>query len=254
MDQEMRDFGLDKARRWISFRTKMSHELKKEVVTYTLGRSAFGRGLNPEDLSHIAEVCSLRSVNKNEYLFRQGEPAEGFYLIQSGSIKVHRILQDGREQVINIFGPLESFAEIVLSGVANYPVSAAAVENGQVIFISRSKLGDLLKRVPDLSLRLIASMSMHLKYLVERLEQQKYQQADRRLSAWILQQLNPGSSNRFRLSMKKKVLAAQLDVTSETLSRTLNLFKKNGWLEEQGNDWVILNRFALEKCQEGGEG
>lgn len=224
---------------------------KKDIICYALSHSMFGSELKDSDIQALASVCSLRTVEKNAYLFRQEEPAIGFFIVHSGAIKVHRILPDGREQVINIFNPLESFAEIVLGGTMTYPVSAAAVENSQVVCVESDKLRGLISRIPDISLRIMASMSLHLRFLVSRLEQQKYQQADSRLAGWLFEQLSDSTSESFKLTIKKKILAAQLGITSETLSRTLLQFKKKGWIDESGQELKLLNKAALLQCQQG---
>lgn len=223
------------------------------MICYTLGKSVFGAELKSEDLNELASACSLRTLSKDEYLFHQGEPASCFFIVQSGAVKVHRLMQDGREQVIHIFKPWESFAEVTLSGSSHYPVSAAAVESSQVVCVENDKLRKLVHRIPDLSLRIIASMSMRLKFLVGKLEKQKFQQADGRLADWILDQAKGSADASFELRVKKKNIAAQLGITSETFSRTLNQFKKAGWLEESQKRWVVLEQKALRRCADGDE-
>jgi len=220
------------------------------MICYTLSQSVFGAELKSPDIQELAGVCSLMTLAKDEFLFHQGEKACCFFIVHSGAIKVHRLMSDGREQVIHIFKPWESFAEIALSGSLEYPVGAVAVEPSQVISVDCAKLSALLHRIPDLSLRIIASMSLHLKFLVGKLERQKFQQADGRLAEWILEQSEGGKTIGFELKVKKKNIAAQLGITSETFSRTLNQFKKDGWLIEDGKFWKLGNVSALRKCSE----
>lgn len=218
------------------------------MICYTLSKSVFGAELNPSDIEELASVCSLRSVPKEGFLFHEGDSAKCFFIVHSGAFKVHRSMADGREQVIHIFKTWESFAEIALSGSPLYPVSASAVEDSQVICVDSFKLAALLHRIPDLSLRIIASMSLHLKFLVGKLERQNFQQADGRLASWILEQSAGGSKSRFESNAKKKNIAAQLGITSETFSRTLKQFKESGWVSEENKEWTIINPQALKEC------
>lgn len=223
---------------------------KQDMICYTLSKSVFGSELKSSDLEALASVCSLRTVAKDAYLFHQGDTAKCFFIVHSGSIKVHRVMPDGREQVIHIFRNGESFAEIALSGIPVYPISAAALEESQVICVESARLGSLLIRIPELSLRIIASMSLHLKFLVGKLEKQNFQQADGRLASWILERCDGQEGSSFELKTKKKNIASQLGITSETLSRTLNQFKSSEWISEANKTWTVLKPEALKACSE----
>ena len=223
-------------------------DAKRQMIAYTLSKSVFGSELKPSDIEELSNVCTIRPVEKDEYLFHQGDPAKCFFIVHQGAIKVHRLLSDGREQVIHIFKTRESFAEVSLSGTIHYPVSAVAVESSQVLCVDCDKLAALLHKIPDLSLRIIASMSLRLKFLVGKLEQHNFQSADGRLASWILEQSSAGCEPRIEIRIKKKNIAAQLGITSETLSRTLNQFKKAEWIREEGKQWVLLNVPALRNC------
>jgi CRP/FNR family transcriptional regulator len=217
------------------------------MIHYTLSRSMFGSGLKAPELHSLVEVCRLCPVEKHAYLFRQEDEASHFYLVHSGAIQVHRLLPDGREQVIHVFRPTESFAEVALAGQQRYPVSAVALEPSQVIAVNCAALRCLIHRMPDLSVAMIASMSMHLKFLVGRLEQQKFQSAPERLAHWLMEHPQGGDSALIPVSQKKKNLAAQLGMSSETLSRTLRRFKDAGWLSENNGQWSIGDRDALQR-------
>ena len=109
-----------------------------------------------------AEVCSLKSLEKGEMLFREGDKAEGFYVLQTGAISVFKLTPDGREQIICVFRPPESFAEVTLATVEAYPANGVALESSKVILVQRAGFRDLIRRKPELSLHMLASMSLHL--------------------------------------------------------------------------------------------
>src|SRR5262245_38298928 len=123
-------------------------------------------GLAPEDIASITEMTVVKSLEKQEYLFHENEPARGFYVVQRGAINVHRVNVTGKEQVIHIFRAGESFAEASLAMQTGYPADARAVEPSQVLLIQKDSFLDFLRRRPDLALRMLASMSSHLRVLV----------------------------------------------------------------------------------------
>ncbi len=206
---------------------------RRTALVATLRRSQMFAVLSPEDLQEVAEVCVLKSLEKGEMLFREGDKAEGFYVLQSGSISVFKITPDGREQIICVFRPPESFAEVTLATVEAYPANGVALEPSQVILVQRTGFRDLICRKPELSLHMLASMSLHLKHLVQTLQDYKGRQIEGRLASWLLRHVPDGALH-FDLPVTKKNLAGQLGVTSETLSRTLARFRDEKLIRVEG--------------------
>ncbi len=103
------------------------HELKNAVVINALRGCRLFAGLPPADLQKIAAITTAQSLEKDAYLFHEGDPARGFYIIQKGTVNVHRVNAAGKEQVIHIFHAGESFAEAALATDRGYPADARAV-------------------------------------------------------------------------------------------------------------------------------
>lgn len=154
----------------------------------------------------------------------------------------------GREQIICIFRAPESFAEATLATVESYPANAVALEPSQVIVVNKARFIELIRRRPELSLHMLGSMSLHLKHLVQSLQGIKSRQIEYRLADWLLRQTPPaatGGQGVCELPMTKKVLAGQLGVTSETLSRTFARFRKEGLIVVEGARVQLLNPAGL---------
>ncbi|MBE2213737.1 MAG: Crp/Fnr family transcriptional regulator [Opitutaceae bacterium] len=212
--------------------------IRQAALAGVLRRCQLFEDLPEPDLMAVASACTVRALAKGEYLFREGQPAEGFYVIQTGVVNVHRITPDGREQVICFFRPYESFAEATLVTIDTYPAHAVATEPSQVIVVRRQEFRDLIARRPELALRMLSSMSQHLKHLVQLLQNLKGRQIEARLADWLLEHAPacPAHDQEavLELPVSKKVLAGQLGVTSETLSRTLARFRDEGSIVVDG--------------------
>lgn len=202
--------------------------------------------LPPADIEAIAEGCAVRALTKDETLFREGEKADGFYVVQTGRISIYRLTSDGREQIICVFQPPESFAEVVMSTLETYPANAMALEPSQVIVIQKKHFRELVCRKPGLALHMLASMSLHLKHLVQTIHDIKGRQIEGRLADWLLQHCSEADgATPFDLPVSKKVLAGQLGVTSETFSRTLARFRREGLIEVAGPRIAVLDHAGL---------
>jgi CRP/FNR family transcriptional regulator len=226
---------------------------RQTVLSATLRQSRLFAALSSNDLAAVVEGCSLRTLQKGEMLFRQGAKAEGFYVMQSGAVSIFSLTADGREQIICIFRPPESFAEVTLATLETYPANAIALEPSQVIVVNKVHFRDLIRRQPELSLQMLGSMSAHLKHLVQSLQDMKSRQIEHRLAEWLLAQSPAAAAGCpvvFDLPVAKKVLAGQLGVTSETLSRTLARFRREGLIVVQGSRIQIIDGAGLQAYAE----
>jgi CRP/FNR family transcriptional regulator len=224
---------------------KTLNDLRRAALISTLRRSRMFADLSTEDLNAVAEVCSLKSLAKGEMLFREGDKAEGFYVLQTGAISVFKIMPDGREQIICVFRPPETFAEVTLATLEAYPANGVALENSTIILVQRAGFRDLIHRKPELSLHMLASMSLHLKHLVQTLQDYKGRQIEGRLADWLLRHV-PEGVVAFDLPITKKNLAGQLGVTSETLSRTFARFRGENLIRVEGRRVHLLNTAGLQ--------
>lgn len=190
-------------------------------------------------LEKLARGCYLKKVSKGNYLFHEGETVQGFFVVHSGAVNIHRVTEEGREQVIRVFYPGESFGEVILIGDNSYPASAKVVEESRVILVPAEFFRAEIQRDPNLSLRILSSMSMHLRYLIETIESLKLSQAESRVVQWLLRQLEDnGNLNNptpdFTLPLPKHLLASQLGITSETLSRVFAHLRKLDLITMEG--------------------
>lgn len=168
----------------------------------------------------------------------KARPSEGFYIVQKGGVSVHRMSAAGKEQVIHLFRPIESFAEATLATADGYPANARATEETTVLLVPKNEFVDLLQRRRELALRMLASMSQHLRVLVGLLDDLTLKDMETRLANWLLKRCPRPLHNGpivVQLDRTKRVLAAEMGTTSETLSRTLAKFRDQKLLQVRGN-------------------
>jgi CRP-like cAMP-binding protein len=230
----------------------MSRELadfKTIALVNTLRSCQLFTGLAPQDLGNIAAVTVLKSLEKGEYLFHEGDTAHGFYVVQRGAINVHRVNAAGKEQIIHVFRVGDSFAEIALASERGYPADARALEPSQVLLVQKDGILALLKRQPELALRMLGSMSSHLRVLVGQLEDLTLKDVETRLANWLVKRCPDPQSERpvpIELTMTKRVLAAELGTISETFSRTLAKFRHQKLISVKGKVVTVLSPARLQ--------
>jgi CRP/FNR family transcriptional regulator len=196
-------------------------ELKLTGLVGSLRCCQLFSSLTAEDLQLIASFARSLTLAKGDYLFHEGEPSQGFYVVQSGAVNVHRVSGAGKEQVIHVFRSGESFAEAALASPTGYPADARAVEPSVVLLLPKAPVLELLGRRPDLALRMLGSMSAHLRVLVGMLDDLTLKDVETRLLNWLVKHARSAPGGVIELPGTKRVLAAELGTSSETFSRTL---------------------------------
>jgi CRP/FNR family transcriptional regulator len=223
-------------------------EFKHTGIVNALRSCQLFAGISLPELNHIADITAIKPVAKGSYLFHEGDPSLGFYIVQTGAINVHRVNGAGKEQVIHVFRAGESFAEGTLATESGYPADARAVEASQVLLVQKAGILALLRRQPELALRMLGSMSGHLRILVGQLEDLTLKDVETRLSNWLIKRC-PSPINekpvKIELPMTKRVLAAELGTVSETFSRTLAKFRQLGLIQVKGKTLTILSPARL---------
>jgi CRP/FNR family transcriptional regulator len=223
-------------------------ELKKFAITNSLRSCQLFTGLALEELNAIANFTTVKSLERGDYLFHEGDPAHGFYIVQRGAVNVHRVTAAGKEQVIHVFRTGDSFAEVALASATGYPADARALETTQVLLVQKEGILALLKRQPQLALRMLGSMSSHLRVLVGQIEDLTVKDVETRLANWLVKRCpNPPSEApvKIELAMTKRVLAAELGTVSETFSRTLAKFRGQKLIAVKGKTVTVLSPAKL---------
>lgn len=227
-----------------------SKHFRQLVIENTLRSCHLFMGLPAADIGAIASFIIPKHLTKGDYLFREGDRSEGFYVIQKGAINVHRVSAAGKEQVIHVFYPIESFAEGTLATERGYPADARAIEPSTVLLVPKRDFVDLLRKRPELALRMLGSMSQHLRVIVGLLDDLTLKDMETRLANWILKRCPQPVSTRpveIKLDRTKRVLAAEMGTTSETLSRTLAKFRDKKFLRVKGNSITVTRPIELAR-------
>lgn len=243
------------ARRLVSAAIRSRHSVdaskfRQAVTENTLRSCQIFVGLPAADIEAIASFAIPKHLAKDDYLFHEGERAEGFYIVQKGGVNVHRVSAAGKEQTIHLFQPVESFAEASLASETGYPANARATEQTIVLLVPKVEFVDLLRRRPELALRMLGSMSQHLRVLVGLLDDLTLKDMETRLANWLLNRCPhplPNGPAIVRLDRTKRVLAAEMGTSSETLSRTLAKFRDQKLLRVQGNTITLTRPRALQQ-------
>lgn len=175
-----------------------------------------------------------RAYPRGTVLFQQDEPAAAFFIIFEGWVKLFRMTPDGEEAVIGVFHRGETFAEAAMFMGGRYPASAETVSPARLLKVDAEIMVRQIRETPELALSLLASASVHLKVLVEQIEQLKLLSTPQRLADFLIRlSLQPTGPSAIELPYEKSLIAKRLGMTPESFSRALARLRAFGVTVEQ---------------------
>lgn len=180
------------------------------------------------------------------------------FSLWAGKIRIFKLSASGREQTLAIEGPGSSFAELPVFDGGDYPASAAASEEAEVLFISRKDFQELCREHPDVGLKVIAVVGSRLRRLVGIIEDLSFTTIRQRLIALILRLAQTSATRssegvHVELSKSQQDLASELGTVRELISRNLGRLQAEGYLDVNGRSIVIKDLAGLKREQESPE-
>ena len=227
-----------------------STNLKHFAFAASLGRCPMFAGLPRRALEQIASIAEMRNLEKGEYLFLEGHPSEGFYVIQHGVISLHLLNSAGKLQIIRICSDGDSFGETTLTDDAGHHASARALTDATIFVVPRKRFMAQLRNDPEIAVRTISALSRELREVVSLVHDVTLKTVEERCIHWLLKHRPaPDGSQPYeiQLNYSKRLLAAKLNVTCETLSRTLGKLRNEQLIQLSGKKIFVPVPRQLEQ-------
>ena len=214
-----------------------------------LRRAYLFADMAPAQLQTLVNGMQDLRLKAGDSLFRHGQPAERFFFLREGLVKLYRLSPEGDEKIIEIMRPGETFAEAVMfmGNAGRYPVNAEAVSEARLYTFDQKTFLKLLSESNEACFGLLASMSRRLHMLVNQIESLTLQNATYRLVAYLLELIPADSKNasEVQLTTPKGVIASRLAIQPETLSRILARLRNGNLIDVHGNHITVRDVAAL---------
>jgi len=209
-------------------------------------------GLQSDQSENIARIARRRSYCRSEIIFMEGEEGNGFYIVESGQVKIYKISSEGKEQILHLFGPGESFGEVSVFTGHGFPAFAKANVRTTCLFIPRADFVEMIRRDPALAMNMLGVMALRLRKFAGLIEDLSLKEVPGRLCAYLLYLSDKSPDpEHLELDISKGQLAALLGTIPETLSRILTRMGRMGLIKSEGARIRILNRSVLQKIADG---
>jgi CRP/FNR family cyclic AMP-dependent transcriptional regulator len=204
-----------------------------EETARLLANTEVFAGLEPRELEEVAKVAVPRNWERGEILFRAGDAGDTCYLVRSGAVLLTREHQDGRMVALAEFRAGGLFGEMAMFRGETRSATAEVIEDTSAVALLAGDVQRLIRRNPDLALKLLAALAERVNRTTERLLQQSFQTVPGRVAGTLLAQCatrqSEGASERDVLIRATQAEIAQLSGTSrESASRFLATLERAG--------------------------
>lgn len=208
--------------------------------------------LTIQELRTISSITRIRKCKRNEYIFLEGEEYIGFFIVLKGTIKVFRTSESGKETVLHIVKPLNTFADVPLFEGGCYPVSAQAESESTLMFVPRREFIELLENNINMCLKMLSGFAKKMRALTHKIEDLSLKEVINRLAAYLVQEVESNKRESLpepfiKLSISKGTLASYIGTITETLSRTFHKLEEENIIRMEGKKIFIIDYPRLKK-------
>jgi len=217
------------------------------------------RGLDSAQRNTLIQCARVVAAEPGEYLFREGEPAEGFFIIKTGRVKMRRITNAGREVVLHLSSPPQMIGckGLTLPG-SRYPADAVAVDAVIALRFVRELFLEQVGEVPDVLFSLLVNLNRRLLEIYT-LQSAILEPTEQRVATLLLNQAMPEGWEEGRdldqkprpVRITKSLIAAIVGTTTETAIRLLSTWKKKGFIRSERGKIDILSVEAISRIAGG---
>ena len=203
------------------------------------------KGLTRDDRKILERIAERRRLRARDFVYTQGEPAQHFYIVESGRIRVFYQTPAGREPTVTHRGPGDLFGISPLAQSDHRVTSAQALEPSAIWAIANADLDALTRQLPILASRIIKSLAVRLRDLMVQVELVATLPARLRVANFLL--VNQDRQRGAVEGWTHESAADRLGFTRQTVTEALNEFARNGWIHVERKRVSLIDRPALER-------
>jgi len=219
--------------------------LATEEASAILRNVPLFKEMSDECLNRMAEKARFINLEKDQFVFHKGDCCKGIYVTVRGNVKIFFLSMEGKEHVIRIVGPGQSFAEAVAFFNKPCPASVQALSAVRVLFIPVEKLFQSIEEDSACARSMLAGLSRRLHQLVSEMEALTLYSGAQRVIGYLLQNEAVRNAKEgevaVSLPVSKTIIASHLNLTPESLSRILHSLGDEGLIRVEGKMIHICN-------------
>lgn len=208
--------------------------------------------LGREEATKLLSGATIRRVPRNTLLFSQGDPADRFFVLLEGKIKLFTAMENGDQGVVEIVNPVRTFAEAAMFASARFPLSAEVIETARLAQVNAEPFLKRMAEDSTLAFKMLGVMSRWHRRLLRQISELKLKSPGQRLGSFILSLTESVEGSAVvHLPFDKTLIASHVGMKPESLSRAMARLREIGVVCER-REVTIHDIGALQRfCGEG---
>ena len=209
--------------------------------------------LTEEELGYISEKMVSKQYDAGQMILLEASEGEQCFFVTEGSVKITRLSKKGREVILAILSDGDFFGEMSLLDGEFRSANVVALDDTEVLTLNRNDFLLVLKNYPQIAIRLLKEMAHRLRKSDRQIASLSLSDAEKRIAMCILRIADEkGVIKKGQVSIPKipiqQDIANMSGTSRETVSRTLKLLVKEGFVQRNGKELIIYdyNRFVEE--------
>jgi CRP/FNR family transcriptional regulator len=202
-------------------------------------------GLSQAELDSIRRFVFEKKAERGEIILFEGEPAETLYFVAAGVVKVFKTSADGKEQILHLVRPGESFNDVPAFSDGLNLASAEAMGAVVLNTIKKSDLEVIMRDYPQVALNVIRVLSQRVQHLVSLVEDLSFRNVTGRVAKILLEYAGDGTGERPRLTQQE--MAAMIGTAREMVGRSLKTLEEQGTIRLDRHRIIITDKEALRE-------
>ncbi len=207
--------------------------------------------LTPVDAREITKYLLSGKFRKKETIFAEGDSSEWLYIVKKGKVKITKLSQDGKEIILEVLQPDDFFGGIAVVRGFPYPANAVAMEDTEVIKLSRRHLMTIMDRFPTLLHSMAANIGDRIKDSHETLKSIALEKVESRIASLLIKLSDKAGEQvpegiMITMKLTKQDIAEMVGTTVETSIRTMSKLTKTGLVVSKAGRIVIKDLAQLK--------
>jgi CRP-like cAMP-binding protein len=208
------------------------------------------RDLRQEDLDWLAAHTTMVTARRGQHVYTPGETSEGLFLLKAGRVRIYRLSIDGKKLVLSTLNPDTFFGDMPLAGQQMYGTFAEAIDDCTICVLGRADLERLIQTRPQVAIRLLEVIGRRLVEAESVIEDFAFKSVRARLATLLLRLADEHETAELS-GYTHQDLAEMIGSYRETVTQTLDEFKRRGLIDLGRKQLRIVDRQALQLIADG---
>lgn len=206
--------------------------------------------LAPADLTAVLQTATHRHYTSGSFIFNQDDEANTFYVLRAGSVRMTQITPEGHQIIVHFFTPGHGVGIIAALGNFNYPLTAEAVEDCDLLVWNRELMNHLMEKYPKLAINAAKMLAVRFNELQDRYRELATERVERRVARTLLR-LTKQAGKKMKdgilidMPLSRRDLAEMTGTTIYSVSRIISKWEQDGLVKTRREQMTICSPHGL---------